>query len=334
MCLPFGFMRLGLMTLFRLLALLWLLLPGASWAQDHILEKAFWTDASGGASFEQARAASYTPYTGVLSKGFSRDAQWIKLTIAGVPPGGSDSLVVRIRPVFLDEITLYDPVDLARGQAARTTGDTTPLASAEFESLNYAFVIPAQSTPRDIWLRLSTTSTQLMHVEVLTPREMLRQEHSLWLVYSALLALILSFLVWVLLAWLRDRDPDDGHIRHRQCGDGQDGDGQSEQQRLQPNRQHQPEKLHLAHIGQWYGGNHHASTGECAGHARSCIGWNRSQYRLDPSGQHAQFECAHFACRSSADAGCARDGVLPGGQQGRCPHQDGHHLPGLNRHLP
>lgn len=185
-------------------------------AQDHIFKKAYWTDTTGSASFEQARSASYTPYSGVLSKGFSQHVQWVRLKVDGVPTGTTDSLVLRIRPVFLDDITLYDPLELDRGQAARTTGDTTTLASAEFESLNYAFLIPAQSTPRDIWLRLSTTSTQLMHVEVLTPREMLRQEHSLWLVYSALLALILSFLVWVLLAWLRDRDPVNGMFVLRQ----------------------------------------------------------------------------------------------------------------------
>jgi signal transduction histidine kinase len=59
-------------------------------------------------------------------------------------------------------------------------------------------------------LRLSTDSTQLLHVEAVTPRAMLHEEHGLWLIYSALLALILTFLVWVFLAWLRDRDPVNG----------------------------------------------------------------------------------------------------------------------------
>lgn len=198
------------------LVMAWLLCPAAAGAQDHILEKSYWTDTTATASFDEARAANYTPYSGVLSKGFSRDVQWIRLRIGGVPADGPDSLVLRIRPVFLDEITLYDPVALAKGQSTRSAGDITPLANAEFESLNHAFVIPAQSTPREVWLRLSTVSTQLLHVEALTPRDMLRQEHSLWLIYSALLALILSFLVWVFLAWLRDRDPVNGMFVLRQ----------------------------------------------------------------------------------------------------------------------
>jgi signal transduction histidine kinase len=196
-----------------LCGLLW---PALGHAQDHILEKAYWTDTTGTATFEQARAASYTPYTGVLSKGFTRDVQWVRLRIAGVPQGETDTLVLRIRPIYLDEIQLYDPLQPTAGHSPRTTGDLSPWKSSEFDSLHHNFVIPAQQTSREVWLRLSTTSTQLMHVEALSPRDLLRDEHGLWLAYSALLALILSFLVWVFLAWLRDRDPVNGIFVLRQ----------------------------------------------------------------------------------------------------------------------
>ncbi len=196
--------------------LCWALWPVTSHAHDHILATAYWTDPTGTASFEQAREARYTPYTGVLSQGFGRQAQWIRLTIGASAHPGTDALVLRIRPVFLDEITLYDPVDLAQGRAPRRAGDTTLFSASEFESLNHSFLIPAQPAPREVWLRLVTTSTQLMHVEALAPREMLREEQSLGLVYSGLLAVILSCLVWVLLAWLRDRDQVNGLFVLRQ----------------------------------------------------------------------------------------------------------------------
>ena len=56
--------------------------------------------------------------------------------------------MLRIRPVFLDQITLFDPLEHEPGRASRTTGDTELLDSAEFESLNHAFVIldEAQNT--------------------------------------------------------------------------------------------------------------------------------------------------------------------------------------------
>jgi hypothetical protein len=146
--------------------------------------------------------ANYVPYTGVLSKGFSPHVQWIRLKIDAVPSGSTDKLVLRIRPVFLDNITLFDPLELAQGQASRTTGDRTSFTATEFESLNHTFVIPAQQVPRHVWLRLSTSSTQLMHVEALPPREMLPQEHVLWLAYSALLVVLFSCLLWVFISWL------------------------------------------------------------------------------------------------------------------------------------
>ena len=192
------------------------MLSGVAWANDHILAKANWTDVDATATFDQARVATYTPYTGVLGKGFGAQAQWIRLKIGAVPVDGPSTLVMRIRPVFLDSITIYDPAELEHGRAARTTGDRTPLESSESESLHHTFVIPAQQVPREVWLRLVSTSTQLIHVEVLTPREMLREEKGLWLLYSGLLALIFSSLVWVLMAWLHDHDVVNGAFVLRQ----------------------------------------------------------------------------------------------------------------------
>jgi hypothetical protein len=161
---PSDIPRTSLLSLLQFLVVVWLLLPAAGWAQDRILQKSYWTDTTGAASFDEARLASYTPYNGVLSKGFNPYVQWVKLRVDGVLPGVSDKLVLRIRPVFLDDIKLFDPAELAQGKAARTTGDRTPLVATEFASLNHTFVIPAQQVPRDVWLRLSTTSTQLMWV--------------------------------------------------------------------------------------------------------------------------------------------------------------------------
>jgi len=204
--------RLG--RLFFLAIMLWG--STAALAQDHILEKAYWTDTTGIATLDQARQADYKPYNGVLSKGFGPHVQWVRLTIHAQPTGTLDKLVLRIRPVFLDNITLFDPIEVDPSRASRSTGDRSPIATSEFETLNHAFVIPSHHAVRDVWLRLETTSTQLMHVEVLTQREMLRQEHTLWLAYSALLALLFSCWMWVFISWLQDRDPLNGVFVLRQ----------------------------------------------------------------------------------------------------------------------
>lgn len=202
---------------FRILFFAWAVFSGTCvWAQDHVLEKSYWTDTTGTASFKQAQLANYMPYTGVLSKGYSTSVQWVRLTIKGVPASVSNTLVIRIRPVYLDRIELFDPIDPTQANAVRIAGDLSAWQSTEFESLHHTFQIPTHPVAREIWLRLSSDSTQLMHVEALTPRDMLHEEHGLWLIYSALLALILTFLAWVFLAWLRDRDPVNGYFVLRQ----------------------------------------------------------------------------------------------------------------------
>lgn len=116
---------------------------------------------------------------GVLSKGFSHDAEWVRLTIAAVPEEEVrqiDHLVQRIRPVFLDQITLYDPLELAQGKHPRSTGDWTSMAAAESGSLNHTLRLAALPERRTVWLRLQTTSSHLMRIEALTPQESVHQE--------------------------------------------------------------------------------------------------------------------------------------------------------------
>ena len=188
-----------------LLVLCWL--PMAAMARDYVSARAYWTDTTASASLEQAQAQRFTPFQNILSKGFSTSVQWIRLTIAPADAASGDQLVLRLRPVFLDEIALFDPADPNSHPQPRLTGDWTPPQASEFESIHHTFVIPAQSVPRYVWLRLRSTSSQLLQVEAMPVREMQRSDQRLGLVYCALLALILAFLAWVFLAWLRDRDP-------------------------------------------------------------------------------------------------------------------------------
>ena len=72
---------------------------------DHISDRAYWMDTSGLAGISQAQDQSFTPYQGVLSKGYTNAAIWVRLTIKPqTTTGHADRLVLRIRPIYLDEI--------------------------------------------------------------------------------------------------------------------------------------------------------------------------------------------------------------------------------------
>ncbi|MEY4662307.1 MAG: hypothetical protein RLZZ239_780, partial [Pseudomonadota bacterium] len=193
---------------FRLLLALTLLIASMAeaFADDLISSRSYWEDESNQASLAQAQAKDFKPYSGVLSRGFTPSAVWIRLEVS--PPRGAkadDKLILRIRPIYLDEITLYDPLD--NSGLPRVVGDRSNYRDEEYKSLTHTFVIPAGDQARHVWLRLKTTSTSLINVEAFTPVDMLEREYHLLIGYCLVLSLVLVFLIVVFINWINYREP-------------------------------------------------------------------------------------------------------------------------------
>jgi signal transduction histidine kinase len=72
--------------------------------------------------------------------------------------------------------------------------------------LNHGFLIASLPQARDVYLRVSSTSTLMIHVEALTQLDASRLDHAQELIYSVSTGLIVMFLAWVFVSWLNDRD--------------------------------------------------------------------------------------------------------------------------------
>ncbi|MEN9670303.1 MAG: hypothetical protein RL018_580 [Pseudomonadota bacterium] len=193
-------------TFFSAFCLIFCVLPTQATAKDLASSRAYWQDAQGQASFDEATQQTFTAYDGILAKGYSDATYWLRLRVdAETGARAGDKLVLRVRPSFLDQVVLYDPADQTRSAPA-TAGDMTPWADAEYQSLNHGFLIAALPHARDVYLRVNSTSTLMIHVEVLTQQEALRLDHTQELVYSVSTGLIVMFLAWVFVSWLGDRD--------------------------------------------------------------------------------------------------------------------------------
>jgi hypothetical protein len=129
---------------------------------------------------------------------------WFHLRVDPIETVNDTPLVVRIRPGFLDKIELFDPVYRSLGQVV--TGDEEPIPQQQYESLNLNFLIPAGQGPRDVWLKVTSSSTMLLDVEVLPLAEALKEDRAQDLKYSAYLALLLIFFLWALLYFANHRD--------------------------------------------------------------------------------------------------------------------------------
>lgn len=169
----------------------------ASCADELISTRSYWQDDSAQATLEQAQRESHQNFDGVLSLGYTTAAIWIRLDLS--PPAEGDKIVLRIRPVYLDEIALFDPLDhLGK---PRRLGDTTRYGDNEYKSLAHTFVIPTGNAPRAVWLRVKTNSTSLINIEAFTPLEIQRSEFDLQLIYFAVLAVVAMFMLLVLTSW-------------------------------------------------------------------------------------------------------------------------------------
>jgi len=175
-----------------------------------IKSQAYYEDRTGELSLAQVQQQTFTPYTGILAKGYSSAVYWLKLRIdpnlESAAPDQSrglslsqfsqrpDELVVRVRPPYLDNIRLFDPLEPSR--ADRVTGDLYPWLSTEFRSFNHGFVIPKGDGPRDIWLRLESTSTMLVGVDVYPYDVMQGLERRQEIINNLDLVLLLFFIFW------------------------------------------------------------------------------------------------------------------------------------------
>lgn len=93
---------------------LWCLLsqPVAAWADDALIASAFLEDPSNALTVDEVQSAKFdaqfTPFLGILNRGYSNSAFWLKLQIpAGTSraqarglwaPGDGDNYLLRIQP--------------------------------------------------------------------------------------------------------------------------------------------------------------------------------------------------------------------------------------------
>lgn len=191
-----------------------LLAPLRLWASGLIESQAYYEDRTGELTFAEVQEKQFTPYTGILTKGFTSSVIWLRLRIdpslssgkkrvastGGFPPAiytpsaRTDLLVLRVRPPFLDRIELFDSLEPQR--SGRITGNVIPWVDSEFGSVNHAFLIPAGVTPRDVWLRVAATSTLLVGVDVLPYDEMRALEKQQEILNMLDLALALFLIIW------------------------------------------------------------------------------------------------------------------------------------------
>jgi hypothetical protein len=159
-----------------------------TYSQDRITARAVFEDVNGTMDFQQIQVQSFAPFNGILSRGYGESSLWIRLHIEPAVGEADESLILRIRPGNLDEVRLYDPDYGPLG--IQVTGDSVPIAGDDYRSLNSNLVIPQGDRPRDIWLRIISSSSRLFAVQAMSLNEALHEDRIQEIPYAIFLAVI------------------------------------------------------------------------------------------------------------------------------------------------
>lgn len=166
---------------------------------DLIEQRAFWEDPSTQASLDTARKQPFTPYEGIFSRGYTDSAHWIRLTL----PASTKPLGLLISPAWLNEVTLYDP---AHTDIPITVGDRYPWQNNALPGLGHSFQLPPSAKPREVWLRLQTSSSHLLSVKAIA-LDRVAEVSSRQIVWASLYATFLLLILLVLTSiWWVQRD--------------------------------------------------------------------------------------------------------------------------------
>lgn len=177
-------------------------------ARDHVSQRAWLDDPSAQLTWQEVQTLPFEPFSGMLSRGFGQSAIWLKLRIDPFTTSPSqqdpERLVLRIRPVYLDDIQVFDP--LAQNGLAGRIGDMQHPGHHEFKGLDMMLPIARGDQARDIWLRLASTSTRQIEVGVFNIEDMSGRILKQSLVFAGYLGLVTLLAIWGLVYWIFSRE--------------------------------------------------------------------------------------------------------------------------------
>lgn len=173
-------------------------------AQDHISERSWLEDPSGKLGWPDVQQQPTRPYSGLLSQGFGDATIWLKLRIdpdaQPAPSYAENRLMLRIRPVYLDDIKVYDPLE--PDGLVGISGDRHHPRDNEFQGLDFLLPIERGTQARDIWLSMRSASTRQIDVQALNIQDLTRITYAESLVFSGYVGLVLVLAVWGIVYWL------------------------------------------------------------------------------------------------------------------------------------
>ena len=168
-------------------------------SEQYLLSRAYFEDKSNSLPLSQIEQKDFIPYQEVLTGGYKTGTFWLKLKIAA----SSQPLILKIRPVFIEEIELFDT---AFPDQRPLVGNKYPWKASNIEAVSYNFELAPRSADRDIYLRIKSVRSYLVNAEVMPLAQYQKRDRQELLIYAAYSTLTLLIALWLLVSWLLNRE--------------------------------------------------------------------------------------------------------------------------------
>lgn len=163
-----------------------------AFGKNHITSWASFEDPTGRLGITQVLDQPFLPVQGMLSEGYTSSTIWLRLTIRP----DEEPLYLVIRPSFLDELTLYSPVDDGSGAwVAQFAGDRLPVRERLVVRDAHIFEINPRITTT-YYLKLRTSSAAMLDAEALTFSDWHTKSLRNQVYQTLFLSLMLAILLW------------------------------------------------------------------------------------------------------------------------------------------
>ena len=175
------------------------LLACAKNSDQYLLGQAYFEDKSNSLSISQVERKEFISYQEALTGGYKTGTFWLKLKIAA----SSQPLILKIRPVFIEEIELFDS---ALPQQKPLVGNKYPWKASDIEAVSYNFELAPRPAERDIYLRIKSVRSYLVNAEVMPLAQYQKRDREELLVYTVYSTLTFLIALWLFISWMLHRE--------------------------------------------------------------------------------------------------------------------------------
>ena len=167
--------------------------------ESYISSQGYFEDESNALDIEKMRSEIFTPYQGMISKGYRPSTFWIKLTVRP----SDKNLVLRIRPAFTESIELFDS---AETDLKKNAGAKYPWGQSDLQSYSHSFELPSSATERSIFLKVKSSRSYLVDLDIAPLAEHMNLDRADSLLYTGYIVFTFSLALGLLGAWLSNRE--------------------------------------------------------------------------------------------------------------------------------